>query len=134
MAATSTTGTTGIGAYLINVLVGAAMPGAPMLHITGVVNAPTGTINAHAQITQATGSPPIEIPSMCGRVETLGTQKVAFLRGQFLYSLPPPAIGSFMAEIECLLHVDNAWNGFGSFMYLNHHISNVPVKSQTPQN
>jgi hypothetical protein len=123
--------TTEIGAYLIRLLVGSGLPGAPTLHITGVVNAPTGAISAHAEITQAVNAPPIEIPALSGRVESFGAEKVAYLRGQFVYSVPPPAIGSFLAEIDVLLKVDNAWNGVGSFSYLGHHIRNVKVTSET---
>ncbi|MFY8188724.1 MAG: hypothetical protein ACOVLC_12315 [Flavobacterium sp.] len=46
-----------------------------------------------------------------------------------MHSVPPPAIGSFLADFNAHMAIDNAWNGTGGFSYWKNDIENVPVKS-----
>lgn len=123
-----------IGAYLVKLQIGdLGTPGAPILHFAGVVNAPTGAINGTAEITQAVAPPngDLHIPHVTGQIRHLGFGEdkiIATLAGQYLVSFPPPAIGSYLAKFEAVLHVDKSWNGKASFTYGGHTIDDVPVK------
>lgn len=123
------------GAYLVKLLVGnSGTPGAPILHFAGVVNAPTGAVNGTAEITQSLPPPNgvIEIHNITGQIRQLGlgdNKQVVSLSGQYVVSVPPPAIGSYLAKFEAVLLVDKEWNGTGSFTYNNHTVHDVPVKS-----
>jgi hypothetical protein len=124
-----------IGAYLVKLEVGnVGTPGAPILHFTGVVNASTGVINGTAEITQAVAPPhnEIVIHHVHGQVRHtgLGQDKLLVtLEGQYVVSVPPPAIGSYLARFSAGLAVDKEWNGHGSFTYNEHTVDDVPVKS-----
>lgn len=124
-----------IGLYLLSIEAGnAGMPGAPILHFQGTVNAPTGAINGHAEITQALPPPDgvIEIPHVTGRIRHLGLgpdKRVVSLEGTYVVSVPPPAIGSYLAKFSAVLVVDAEWRGTGEFTYNGHVVRDVPVKA-----
>jgi hypothetical protein len=123
-----------VGAYFVKLEVGhVGTPGAPILHLALVVNAPTGAIGGTAEITQAIAPPngEIEIPHVTGQIRHLGLGHdtiIVTLSGQYIVSVPPPAIGSYLAKFEAVLHVDKSWKGTGSFTYGGHTVDNVPVK------
>ncbi|MBI2510441.1 MAG: DUF1842 domain-containing protein [Opitutae bacterium] len=126
-----------IGAYLARGTVGnVGTPGAPIMHYSLVVVPSTGSVSGTVEITQAIAPPQnrVVIPNVHGVIRKTGlgpvTQIVA-LQGQYVYSVPPPAIGSFLADFSAHLAIDNAWNGRGGFSYFNHNVENVPV---TPAN
>ncbi|WP_237477765.1 DUF1842 domain-containing protein [Lichenibacterium dinghuense] len=124
------------GAYLVKILVGnKGTPGAPLLHFTGVVNAPTGKINGFAEITQALPPPHgvTDIPNVTGQIRHTGfgpDKLLVTLSGSYVVSVPPPAIGSYLAHFEAFLVLDSSWKGTGSFSYNGHEIKDVPVENE----
>ena len=42
-------------------------------------------------------------------------------------SVPPPAIGSYLAHFSAALAVDAEWNGVGTYTYGNHTITHGTV-------
>ncbi len=46
-------------------------------------------------------------------------------------SVPPPAIGSYLAKFSAALAVNRAWNGKGSYVYGNHSITDATVTNVT---
>ncbi|HEX4695561.1 DUF1842 domain-containing protein [Sphingomonas sp.] len=128
---------TKVGLYLVNLIVQQGttpLAGAPVLHLALAVNAPTGSVNGTARITQALAPPygDFSFP-VSGNVHHTGfgtdTLLVA-LKGDYVVSVPPPAIGSFLAHFFAALAVDKGWNGTGSFIYGNHTVAHCTVVSQ----
>lgn len=122
-----------IGAYLVNGTMGnVGMPGAPIMHFSLVVVPSTNSVSGTVEITQAiaTGGD-IIVRNVTGTIRATGfgsvTQVVA-LQGQYVQSVPPPAIGSYLAEFSAHMALDNNWNGRGGFTYGNHNVENVEVK------
>lgn len=122
-----------MGAYLARGTVGnIGMPGAPIMHYSLVVVPATGAVTGTVEITQAIPPPygQIVVPNVQGVIRKTGlgtvTQIVA-LQGQFIVSVPPPAIGSYLAQFSAHLAIDNAWEGRGGFSYANHVVEDVPV-------
>ena len=96
---------------------------------------PRGVINGHAEITQAVAPPGghTVIPHVTGRIRHTGfgpDKLLVTLSGTYVVSVPPPAIGSYLAPFEAFLVLDPSWNGTGSFTYGQHHVDDVPVKSE----
>ena len=126
-----------IGAYLARGTVGnVGMPGAPIMHYSLVVVPSTGSVSGTVEITQAIAGPGarVVVPNVHGVIRKTGlgavTQIVA-LQGQYVVSVPPPAIGSYLANFSAHLAIDDSWNGRGGFTYDNHTVDNVPVKSSS---
>lgn len=128
-----------IGYYLVKVDVtpgdGTPMPGAPILHLTLGVNAPTGQINGSAEITQALPPPygQIHITQVTGQIlhTGFGTDTLlVHVMGDYVVSLPPPAIGSYPAKFSAALAVDGSWNGKGTFTYGTHTLTDCTVIKQ----
>jgi len=46
-------------------------------------------------------------------------------------SVPPPAIGSYLAKFSAALAVDKSWDGKGSYVYGNHTVTNATVSNVT---
>ena len=111
------------------------MPGAPIMHYSLLVDAPTGTVNGVVHITQAIAGPGSNITvTVKGYIRGLGygtITKLVFLEGEYVQSMPPPAIGSYLGKLTAHLAVDNNWDGRGGFEYGNLHVENVPVKHTT---
>ncbi|MBN2526423.1 MAG: DUF1842 domain-containing protein [Deltaproteobacteria bacterium] len=77
------------------------MPGAPILHLSLLVDAPTGSVTGHAMLAQAVAPPygEIKITNITGHLQSTGFgkyTKVVALKGEALISFPPPAIGSYL--------------------------------------
>jgi hypothetical protein len=120
-------------AYLTKGTIGnVGMPGAPIAHFSLVVNAASGTVSGMVEITQAIDSAPIEV-KVTGTVRATGfgeVTKIVSLSGEYVVSVPPPAIGSYLQKFEAHMDINNEWNGTGGFSYGSHNINNVPVKSE----
>ncbi|HSV30106.1 MAG TPA: DUF1842 domain-containing protein [Candidatus Omnitrophota bacterium] len=120
------------GLYLVKLQVTKeGLMGAPTLSLNLVVYAPNGTVNGDAAITQAILNGQIHIPQVSGNIHHTGfgkDQQLVSLSGQYVQSVPPPAIGSFLAEFKAALVVDASWNGRGTFSYGGHTIADATVK------
>lgn len=122
-----------IGAYLAQGTVGnVGMPGAPIMHYSLVVVPSTHNVCGHVEITQALPPPlgNIVISNVTGIIRKTGlgpvTQIVA-LQGSYVVSVPPPAIGSYLAQFSAHLAIDDTWHGKGGFTYADHTVEDVPV-------
>jgi uncharacterized protein DUF1842 len=123
-----------IDLYLVKLLVGnEGMPGAPLLHLALAVDAPTGHITGQAEITQAIAPPEgiIRINHLQGRIRSLGfgpAVRVVALKGSYVFSFPPPAIGEGVAPFSATLVIaQDEWKGQGSFSYGSREVNDVPV-------
>jgi Domain of unknown function (DUF1842) len=82
--------------YLVKFVVGnQGMPGAPLLHATGTVDAPTGRISGTAEIIQAIAGPAgdIKISNVSGYIRSLGfgeAHRIVTLTGTYSPSLTSP--------------------------------------------
>jgi hypothetical protein len=141
MATTSTASNTPasgpIGLYLATFVVGnQGVPGAPLLQVQALVDAPTGKISGHARITQAIAPPAgnIAISDLTGQIRSLGFGKgmrVVTLTGSYPYVLPPPAIGTVTEPFSATLVLgQDSWAGQGSFSYGGHEVGDVPVRPE----
>jgi hypothetical protein len=124
-----------IDLYLVKFLVGnEGMPGAPLLHVAAAVDAPTGDITGQAEITQAIAPPGgiIRIKHFYGHIQLLELDpavRVVTLKGSYVFSFPPPAIGEGTAPFSATLVIKHdEWKGRGSFSYGGKDINDVPVK------
>ena len=122
------------GAYLAKGTIGnVGLPGAPVASFSLVVVPSQHSVSGTVVITQAIQGPDshIVVP-VTGKIFATGIGKitqVVSLKGQYVHSVPPPAIGSFLANFDAHLAIDNEWNGTGGFSYFGHSVENVPVKS-----
>lgn len=120
------------GAYLAKGTIGnVGTPGAPIATFSLVVVPSQNSVSGTVVITQAVkGADSHIVVPVTGKIYATGfgsfTQVVS-MRGQYVHSVPPPAIGSFLADFDAHLAIDNAWNGKGGFSYYQHQIDNVPV-------
>jgi len=122
-----------IGAYLVNGTMGnVGTPGAPIMHFSLVVVPSANTVSGTVEITQAIAhSGDIIIKNVKGVIRSTGygnITKVVSLEGQYVQSVPPPAIGSFLANFSAHMAIDDNWDGKGGFTYANHDVEDVPVK------
>lgn len=122
------------GAYLAKGTIGnVGTPGAPIATFSLVVVPSQHTVTGTVVITQAINGPDNHIViSVKGKIYATGFgkfTKVVSLQGQYVQSVPPPAIGSFLADFDAHFAIDNAWNGTGGFSYYKNQIENVPVAS-----
>jgi hypothetical protein len=120
------------GAYLAKGTIGnVGTPGAPIVTFSLVVVPSQNSVSGTAVITQAVNGPDSHIVvQVKGKIYATGFgeyTKVVSFQGQYVQSFPPPAIGSFLADFDAHLAIDNAWNGKGGFSYYNHQVENVPV-------
>jgi hypothetical protein len=113
------------------------VPGAPVLNLALMYDGQSGAVNGEALVTQAIAPPDgsILMRSVSGQVYGLGlgvggTTRVMTLRGEYVYSLPPPAIGSVTEKFEANFAMDQGWSGHGSFTYGGKTVTNVPVKQR----
>jgi hypothetical protein len=122
------------GAYLAKGTIGnVGTPGAPVASFSLVVVPSQHTVSGTVVITQAIQGPDshIVVP-VTGKIYATGFGKVTqvvSLKGQYVHSVPPPAIGSFLANFDAHLAIDNGWDGTGGFSYFGHNVENAPVKS-----
>ena|SRR6218665_337245 len=122
------------GAYLAKGTIGnVGTPGAPIATFSLVVVPSQNSVTGTVVITQAVNGPDSHIVvQVKGKIYATGLgqyTKVVSLQGQYVQSFPPPAIGSFLADFNAHLAIDNAWNGKGGFSYWRHNVEDVPVKA-----
>lgn len=122
------------GAYLAKGTIGnVGTPGAPIASFSLVVVPSQNSVSGTVVITQAVHGPysHIVVP-VTGKIYATGfgqfTQVVS-LKGQYVHTFPPPAIGAFLADFDAHLAIDGSWNGTGGFSYYQHDVENVPVKA-----
>jgi hypothetical protein len=125
-----------IDLYLVKLLVGdEGTPGAPLLHISAAVDAPTGEITGQAEITQTVDPPEgnIRINDLRGQIHYLGfgePLRAVALTGSFRYLFPPTQPGQGVGQFSAALVVEeDRWNGRGSFTYGDHKVDDVPVRA-----
>jgi hypothetical protein len=121
-----------VGAYLAKGTIGnVGMPGAPIATFSLVVVPSQNTVSGTVVITQAIAGPDSHIVvQVTGKIYATGfgnVTKVVSMKGQYVHSVPPPAIGSFLADFDAHLAIDNDWKGKGGFSYYNNQVENVPV-------
>ncbi|WP_442266692.1 DUF1842 domain-containing protein [Tenacibaculum sp. ZS6-P6] len=107
------------------------MPGAPIAQYSLVVSTEQETVSGIVEITQAIDSPTIKV-NVAGRLRHTGygnITQIIDLKGEYVVSMTPPAIGSYLEKFEAYLDVDNDWNGTGGFSFGFQKVNNVPVKS-----
>ena len=108
-------------------------PGAPIATFSLVVVPTQNSVSGTVVITQAVNGPDSHIVvQVNGIIYATGFgkyTKVVGLRGQYVQSSAPPAVGAFLAEFDAHFAVDNEWNGTGGFSYWQNHVENVPVAS-----
>ncbi|WP_010183377.1 DUF1842 domain-containing protein [Sphingomonas sp. PAMC 26605] len=129
--------TDAVGLYQVKLLVQVGdghLPGAPKLELALLVNAPTGHITGTAHITQALPPPygSIEFP-VSGVLHHTGfghDTKLIALHGEYVVSVPPPAIGSYLAQFWAALALDADWNGVGTYRYGNHIVPHAKVSKE----
>jgi len=123
-----------IGLYLISLEATTGLAGAPTLHFSGTVNAVTGAVNGHAQITQALPPPDgvIEIPHVTGKlIRGPAHNRLLTLEGTYAYSFPPPIILTVIETFSAHLFVgETNFDGVGEFTYQHKTIKDAKVTSQ----
>lgn len=127
---------TGLYRVTLNVSPG-QMPGAPTLNLDLTVFAPNGTVNGVATITQALPPPygHLSFP-VSGSIYHTGfgqDTQLVHLTGQYVVSVPPPAIGSYLAHFSAALAVDQSWDGKGSYEYGGRVVPNCTVENVSQQ-
>ncbi|MDA6068708.1 DUF1842 domain-containing protein [Flavobacterium sp. AC] len=120
------------GAYLAKGTIGnVGTPGAPIATFSLVVVPSQNSVSGTVVVTQAIQGPDSHIVvQVKGRIHSTGFgefTKVVSLHGQYIHSVPPPAIGSFLADFDANLAINDSWNGTGGFSYYKHQIEKVPV-------
>ncbi|WP_242008114.1 DUF1842 domain-containing protein [Sphingomonas ginsenosidivorax] len=124
-----------VGYYIVKLLVQhEGFMGAPVLHLDLGVNAVTGQVMGSAQITQALPPPygNTVIPTVTGAILHTGFGEdtlLVHLTGDYVVSVPPPAIGSYLAHFSAALAVSKDWNGRGSFSYAHQVITGCTVEN-----
>lgn len=120
--------------YLVNGEAGKhGVAGAPLLHFSLVIDARSGDISGHAQITQAAVALPHgekKIGRLSGHVRDVllpPLNKLVSLKGVYFEPLPPPAIGTTEVPFEANFVLDAKWNGVGGFSCGTLNLNNVPV-------
>ncbi len=122
------------GLYLVKLKVSRpGLLGAPVLHLNLSVYAPQGNVNGDAVISQSVTptSGPIHVPQVTGHIHHTGfgpDQQLVSLAGQYVVSVPPPAIGSYLANFSAALVVGANWVGKGTFTYGGHTIADATVE------
>ncbi|WP_044330438.1 DUF1842 domain-containing protein [Sphingomonas hengshuiensis] len=122
-----------VGYYIVKLLVErAGLLGAPALRLNLGVDAGAGKVTGSGEITQSLPPPygEITIHQLAGDVLHTGfgqDTRLVHLTGQYLVSVPPPAIGTYLAQFSAALAVDASWNGSGSFQYGTNTVSGCTV-------
>jgi len=121
-----------VGTYLTKGTIGnVGMPGAPIAHFSLVVSPVSNSVSGMVEITQAINAKPISV-HVTGSIRATGygkVTKIVNLTGEYVVSVPPPAIGSYLEKFSAYMDIDNDWNGTGGFTYGNNEVNDVPVKS-----
>ena len=109
--------------------------GAPVLHLNLAVYASRGTVTGDAVISQSVTptNGPIHIPQVTGHIHHTGfgpDQQLISLSGQYVVSLPPPAIGSYLALFTAAFAVGANWVGKGTFTYGGNTIPDATIEPE----
>ena len=119
-------------AYLAKGTIGnVGMPGAPIAHFSLVVSPASNSVSGIVEIRQAINQTPINV-HVTGTIRHTGygkVTKIVYLSGEYVVSVPPPAIGSYLEKFTAYMDIDNDWDGIGGFTYGNNTIHDVPVES-----
>jgi len=120
------------GAYLAKGTIGnVGTPGAPIASFSLVVVPSQHSVSGTVVITQAVQGPDSHIVvQVKGKIFSTGLgqfTQVVSLQGQYIQSVPPPGLGTFLAEFNAHLAINNAWDGQGGFSYWKHAVEDVPV-------
>ncbi len=119
-------------AYLTKGTIGnVGMPGAPIAHFSLVVSPEHNTVSGIVEIMQAIDSPSIKV-NVTGNIRHTGygdITKIVNLNGEYIVSVTPPAVGSYLEKFTAYMDINNNWNGVGGFTYGNQKVNDVPVKS-----
>ncbi|MFZ4877526.1 DUF1842 domain-containing protein [Janthinobacterium sp. Mn2066] len=108
-------------------------PGAPILNLALLFNSADGALSGEALVAQAIAPPNgrVVIRPISGEVHGLGLQhytRAFTLSGEYTVSVPPPAIGTYLAKFTATFVTDNDWVGQGSFTYGNQTVKDVPIR------
>jgi hypothetical protein len=123
-----------VGLYQLCLVAGnEGTPGAPILHLSLLVNAVTGQITGQGTQSQAIAPPggKINISNITGVMHSAGFGKVTkliALKGEAFISFPPPAIGSYIAPFNAAFATDNNFAGHGGWHLGTTIIADAPVK------
>jgi hypothetical protein len=124
-----------VGLYLVNGTAGnIGLPGAPVLRFSLLVNAATGTVSGQARQTQAIPGPlgDVLIGNVTGQIRYTGLgqyTKIVSLTGSTVISVPPPAIGSYLAPFSAHFAIDDAWTGVGGWTLGDRSVDDIPVQA-----
>lgn len=120
-------------AYLAKGTIGnVGMPGAPVAHFSLVVSPEHNAVSGIVEIMQAIDKPSIKV-NVTGTIRHTGygdVTKIINLNGEYIVSVTPPAIGSYLEKFIAHMDINNNWNGIGGFAYGNQKVNDVPVKSE----
>lgn len=119
-------------AYLAKGTIGnIGMPGAPLAYFSLVISPEQGKVSGIVEITQVIDKPSIKV-NVTGSIRntTYGhVTKIVTIHGEYIVSVPPPAIGSYLEKFSAYVDINDEWNGTGGFSYGNQKIEEVPVTS-----
>lgn len=124
-----------LGLYLVKCGAGNfGEPGAPLLQLSLLVNASTGSVTGQAEVTQAVKAPgdKVRISELTGRVQASGFgeyTKLVALQGTATIALPPPAIGSYQTPFSAHFAINDAWTGKGGWTLGHQTVDNVPIRA-----
>ncbi|MBB5606120.1 MULTISPECIES: DUF1842 domain-containing protein [unclassified Janthinobacterium] len=111
------------------------LPGAPILNLAVLYNSADGALSGEALIAQAIAPPNgrVVIRPVSGQAHGLGLQhytRAFTLSGEYTVSVPPPAIGTYLAKFTATFVTDNDWTGRGTFTYGDQTVKDVPIKKR----
>jgi hypothetical protein len=123
-----------VGLYRLCLSATTGLAGAPTLHLSLLVDAPSGRVTGQGSVTQALAPPYGNVPisNITGQIHGAGippVTKLMGLKGEAFISFPPPAIGSYLEPFTATFAVDNNWTGQAGWTLGNKKAENVPVKS-----
>ena len=128
-----------IGTYIVSVRVQSKLLGSPVLTLNLVVEAASGRVVGMGDITQAVTpeAPQVHVTQVTGQINYGGftgdpDQLFVHLIGDYVWSAPPPAIGTFQGPFSAALAVSRSWSGTGSFVYGRHHVADCVVGNISP--
>ncbi len=123
-----------IGLYPVDLIVGEeGTPGAPILHLSLLVNATNGKVAGHARITQSVAPPlgDVEVSNVTGQIHGAGlggVTRLLSLQGEAYISAPPPIILTYTEKFTASIAVNNDWTGEGGWARGPQEVDHVPVK------
>ncbi len=121
------------GLYLVALRVeNPILLGSPRLTLHLAVNAATGQVNGRGDISQSVTPQEgaVHIPDVSGQIFHTGfptDTMLVHVTGEYLYSFPPPAIGTMELPFSAALAVKSDWDGKGSFAYGRRQVTHCTV-------